>query len=54
VDELITMTAEEHNIDLKAKFGDLDLQVKPKAKEEPVKQEEEEDELTARLAKLKN
>jgi len=48
------MTAEEHNIDLKAKLGDLI--VKPKAQEaaEPKAAEEEEDDLTARLAKLKN
>jgi len=53
VDELIAMTAEEYDIDLKAKLGDFI--VKPKAKEtaeQPT--EKDNDELLERLARLKS
>lgn len=55
VDELISMTADEHNIDLGAKFSDLQFTPKQKQAEvAAVPAEEEKDELMDRLAKLKN
>jgi charged multivesicular body protein 1 len=55
VDELITMTADEHNIDLRAKFSDLQFTPKQKQVEAaPAAAEDEKDELMDRLAKLKN
>lgn len=52
VDELIAMTADEYNINLKEKFPDAEIKAKEKEKvEEPVEQD---DDLYERLAKLKS
>lgn len=50
VDELISMTADEYNINLREKFPDADIKIKEKEK---IEEADQEDDLYERLAKLK-